>query len=109
MRKPGVHKQGLLTWSQPAVVKLHFIDAGRPVQNAFIESFNGKLRDECLNQHWFVSLEEVRRIIKSWRMDYNTARPHSSPGYMTPEGFRLSFEQTLENDKMNRKLSFAVV
>jgi putative transposase len=79
------------------------------VQNAFIESFNGKLRDECLNQHWFVSLEEARRIIKSWRMDYNTTRPHSSLGYMTPEAFRLSFEKMLENDKMNQELSLAVV
>ena len=60
-------------------------------------------------KHWFVSLEEARRIIKLWRMDYNTARPHSSLGYMTPEAFRLSFEQKLENDKINRELSLAVV
>ncbi len=106
---PEFTSKAMLTWSKPAVVKLHFIDPGRPVQNAFIESFNGKLRDECLNQHWFVSLEEARRIIESWRLDYNTARPHSSLGYMTPEAFRLTFEQKIENDKMNRKLSFAVV
>lgn len=106
---PEFTSKAMLAWSKPARVKLHFIDPGRPVQNAFIESFNGKLRDECLNQHWFVSLEEARRIIKSWRMDYNTARPHSSLGYMTPEAFRLSFEQKLENDKINRELSLAVV
>ena len=79
------------------------------MQNAFIESFNGKLRDECLDQRWFVSLEEARRIIKSWRMDYNTTRPHSSLGYLTPEAFRVGFEQNLENDKMKRELSLAVV
>lgn len=106
---PEFTSKAMLAWSKPAGVKLHFIDPGRPVQNAFIESFNGKLRDECLNQHWFVSLEEARRIIKLWRMDYNTTRPHSSLGYMTPEAFRLSFEQKLKNDKMNQGLSIAVV
>ncbi|HWP93654.1 MAG TPA: IS3 family transposase [Thermodesulfobacteriota bacterium] len=106
---PEFTSKAMLKWSKPAGVKLHFIDPGRPVQNAYIESFNGKLRDECLNQHWFVSLEEARRIIKSWRVDYNTTRPHSSLGYMTPDAFRLSFEQKLENDKMKRKLSLAVV
>ena len=106
---PEFTSKTMLAWSKPAGVRLHFIDPGRPVQNAFIESFNGKLRDECLNQHWFVSLEEARRIIKSWRMDYNTARPHSSLGYMTPEAFRLRFEQKLKNDKMKQGLSLAVV
>ena len=106
---PEFTSKAMLAWSKPSGVKLHFIDPGRPVQNAFIESFNGKLRDECLNQHWLVSLEEARRIIESWRLDYNTARPHSSLGYMTPEAFRLSLEQKIENDKMNGKLSFAVV
>ncbi len=106
---PEFTSKVMLAWSQPAGVRLHFIDPGRPVQNAFIESFNGKLRDECLNQYWFVSLEEARRIIKAWRMDYNTIRPHSSLGYMTPEAFRLSFEKMLENDKMNQELSLAVV
>lgn len=106
---PEFTSKAMLAWSEPAGVKLHFIDPGRPVQNAFIESFNGKLRDECLNLHWFVSLEEARRIIESWRIDYNTARPHSSLEYMTPEAFRLGFEQKLENDKINRKLSLAVV
>lgn len=106
---PEFTSKAMLAWSKPAGVKLHFIDPGRPVQNAFIESFNGKLRDECLNQHWFVSLEEARRIIESWRFDYNTARPHSSLGYMTPEGFRMNFEQKLRNDKMKQELSLAVV
>jgi transposase InsO family protein len=68
-------------------VALHFVDPGKPVQNAFIESFNGKFRDECLNQNWHTSLEDARRIIETWRVDYNTVRPHSSLGYQTPEEY----------------------
>ena len=59
----------------------------KPAQNAFIESFNGKFRDECLNQNWFVSLEDSLRIIEDWRVDYNTVRPYSALGYRTPEEF----------------------
>ena len=70
-----------------AMGALHFIEPGKPVQNAFIESFNGKFRDECLNQNWFMSLAEARQIIEAWRVDYNTARPHSSLGYRTPAEF----------------------
>src|ERR1700674_2177851 len=74
-------------WAYAHGVALHFIEPGKPVQNAFIESFNGKFRDECLNQNWFVSLEDARRIIEAWRVDYNTVRPHSSLGYRTPAEF----------------------
>ena len=74
-------------WAYGKGVALHFIEPGKPVQNAFIESFNGKFRDECLNQNWFVSLEDARRIIETWRVDYNTVRPHSSLGYQTPEEY----------------------
>ncbi len=74
-------------WAYANGVALHFIDPGKPVQNAFIESFNGKFRDECLNQNWHTSLEDARRIIEAWRMDYNTVRPHSSLGYLTPEEY----------------------
>lgn len=74
-------------WAYAQGVALHFIAPGKPVQNAFIESFNGKFRDECLNQSWYTSLEEARRIIEAWREDYNTVRPHSSLGYRTPEEY----------------------
>ena len=74
-------------WANANGVTLHFIDPGKPVQNAFIESFNGKFRDECLNQNWHTGLEDARRIIEAWRVDYNTVRPHSSLGYQTPEEF----------------------
>ena len=71
-------------WAYVNGVVLHFIDPGKPVQNAFIESFNGKFRDECLSQSWHTSLEDARQIIEAWRVDYNTVRPHSSLGYQTP-------------------------
>jgi putative transposase len=74
-------------WAYAHGVALHFIDPGKPVQNAFIESFNGKFRDECLNQSWHTSLEDARQIIEAWRKDYNTVRPHSSLGYRTPEEY----------------------
>ena len=74
-------------WAFANGVRLHFIDPGKPTQNGFIESFNGKFRDECLNQNWFVDLDDARRIIEAWRVDYNTVRPHSSLGYRTPHEF----------------------
>ncbi len=64
-----------------------FIQPGKPVQNAFVESFNGKFRDECLNQSWFVSLADACRSIGAWRLDYNRVRPHSSLGDPTPEAY----------------------
>jgi putative transposase len=60
---------------------------GKPVQNPYIESFNGRLRDECLNQHWFANLAEARQTLAAWREEYNTTRPHSSLGDVPPEMF----------------------
>ena len=74
-------------WAYQHGVALHFIERGKPTQNAFIESFNGKFRDECLNQNWFTDLTDARRIIEAWRVDYNAVRPHSSLGYRTPLEF----------------------
>lgn len=74
-------------WAHQNKVKLDFISPGKPNENAFIESFNGKFRDECLNENWFVSLEDVRRTIEEWRIDYNENRPHSSLGGLTPKEF----------------------
>ena len=67
--------------------RAHLIQPGKPVQNAFVESFNGKFRDECLNQSWFVSLADARREIGRWRLDYNRVRPHSSLRDLTPEEY----------------------
>jgi putative transposase len=84
---PELTSRVLDQWAYEHGVALRFIDPGKPVQNAFIESFNGRFRDECLNQHWFISLAHARRIIEAWRLDYNRARPHSSLGYLTPDEF----------------------
>jgi putative transposase len=71
-------------WAYEHHVQLHFIEPGRPIQNAFVESFNGRFRDECLNQHWFTSLGDARAQIEAWRDDYNARRPHSAFGHRTP-------------------------
>lgn len=72
------------TWAAKNGVELSFIQPGRPVQNAYIESFNGQFRDECLSQHWFASLSHMRSIVDNWRYDYNHHRPHSILGYVPP-------------------------
>ena len=84
---PEFTGSALDAWAYTRDVRLHFIDPGKPSQNGYIESFNGKLRDECLNEHWFVSVADARRLIEDWRTDYNTCRPHSALGYLTPIEF----------------------
>ena len=79
--------RALEDWAYRRSVQLDFIRPGKPVENAFIESFNGRLRDECLNVHQFASLGEAQAIIEAWRMDYNHRRPHSSLGHLTPNEF----------------------
>jgi putative transposase len=74
-------------WAYRRGVRIHFIDPGKPIQNAFVESFNGKFRDECLSEHWFVDIHDARRTIETYRRDYNGYRPHSSLGGKTPEEF----------------------
>ena len=74
-------------WAYRCGVELRFIQPGKPVQNAFVESFNGKFRDECLNQSWFLSLADAIQSIATWRLDYNRHRPHSALGNLTPEEF----------------------
>lgn len=76
--------KALDTWSAENGVTMHFIQPGKPTQNAFIESFNGRLRAECLNATWFTDLEHARRAIDAWQHDYNHERPHSSLGDLTP-------------------------
>ena len=69
------------------MIEWHYIAPGKPTQNAFVESFNGRPRDECLNEHLFDRLSEARRIIETWRIDYNTVRPHTSLGGLAPAVF----------------------
>lgn len=79
--------RAMLEWQQERRVEWHYIAPGKPTQNGFIESFNGRLRDECLNEHLFTTLPEARRIIEAWKIDYNTRRPHSSLNGLTPMEF----------------------
>jgi oligoribonuclease NrnB/cAMP/cGMP phosphodiesterase (DHH superfamily) len=74
-------------WAYEHDVVLHFITPGKPTENAFIESFNGKFRDECMNQNWFINLEDAKGKIDLWRWDYNHQRPHSALKNQTPVEF----------------------
>jgi putative transposase len=79
--------RALDTWAYTQRIRLHFIEPGKPNQNAYVESFNGRLRDECLNEHWFLSLAHARHIVEAWRLDYNAVRPHSALGNLSPTEF----------------------
>jgi putative transposase len=82
---PELTSRRLDQWADERGIQLRFIEPGKPIQNAVMESFNGRLRDECLNQHWFTSLADARQRVETWRIDYNQVRPHSSLGYRTPK------------------------
>jgi putative transposase len=84
---PEFRGRALSVWSEERGVRLEFIQPGRQAQNAHAESFNGRLRDECLNANWFTSLNDARRKIEDWRRDYNQERPHSSLKYLPPAEF----------------------
>jgi putative transposase len=81
--------RAVLDWTNRTGVDWHYIAPGKPVQNAFVESFNGRFRDECLNEEVFASLAEARVVIERWRRDYNQVRPHSAHGGLTPEAVRI--------------------
>ena len=87
-------------WAFEHGVKLRLIQPGKPTQNRFIESFNGRFRDECLNEHWFSDVLLARKIINDWRQDYNESRPHSSLDYQTPLNLQQAGE--MENQKVNK-------
>ena len=81
---PEFISKALDAWAYHNSVQLEFSRPGKPTDNAFAESFNGRFRDECLNRHGFVSLEEVQQTVEAWRLDYNMARPHRALGQQTP-------------------------
>ncbi|KUL31195.1 transposase [Chlorobium limicola] len=93
---PAVTGKVLDSWAYRNGVKLEFSRLGKPVDNAFIESFNRTVRDECLNDNWFLSLEHARKLIEEWRVDYNTNRPHSALGGLTPAEFAAQFEENFQ-------------
>ncbi len=103
---PELTSRAMFEWSRRTGVKLHFIDPGKPVQNAFVESFNGRFRDECLNEEWFTSLAHARAVIEAWRVHYNTSRPHSALGYRTPAAYLATRAASLELRKGSAQLPF---
>ena len=88
---PEFTSRALDRWAYGCGVDLKLIAAGKPTQNAYIESFNGKFRDECLNDHYFNTLAHARAVIAAWRRDYNEARPHSAIGRMPPAEFAARY------------------
>ncbi|MFZ3326758.1 MAG: IS3 family transposase [Methylocella sp.] len=80
----------ILGWAKDQRVEWHYIAPGRPMQNGYIESFNGRMRDELLNESLFINLDQTRQLIGAWVADYNTARPHSSLGYKTPAAYAIT-------------------
>lgn len=90
---PEFEGRVLDAWAYAANVQLAFIRPGKPNENAYIESFNGKFRDECLNEHWFITMVHARSVIEAWRIEYNTERTHSSLDDLTPEEFAIKLSQ----------------
>jgi putative transposase len=101
---PEFISKALDLWAFDNNVKLRFIQPGKPTQNAYIESFNGKFRDECLNDNVFVSLYSAQKIIETWRQDYNLERPHSSLNGMAPNEFARTFEKEQKTEKPKQVL-----
>jgi putative transposase len=81
---PEFISKALNHWAYINRVTLDFSRPGKPTDNAYVESFNGRFRDECLHTHWFLSLDDARSKIEAWRRDFNETRPHTSPGFMIP-------------------------
>jgi len=90
-------------WAYSCGIRLQFIEPGKPTQNAYIESFNGKFRDECLNENWFLSLADARTTIEEWRNDYNACRPHSALGNKTPAEYAGLLVKSTGRDPAARK------
>jgi putative transposase len=99
---PEFAGRALDSWAYRNKVRLDFIRPGKPVENAYIESFNGRLRDECLNVNEFTSLPEARQIIHAWREDYNGKRPHGSLGHLTPIEFAIKEAEKLQQQNPQR-------
>ena len=88
---PEFISKALDAWAYRNGVQLEFSRPGTPTDNAFAESFHGRFRDECLNQHWFASLEEARQTVEAWRIEYNTERPHRALGQQTPAAWEAAW------------------
>ena len=84
--------RAVLSWAETRL-HWHFIAPGKPMQNGFAESFNGRMRDECLNEHWFLSLSHAQKVIAEWREDYNNVRPHGRLGNLSPSEFAAAVQE----------------
>jgi putative transposase len=102
---PEFTSRRILGWAEDWKVGLVHIQPGKPMQNGHVESFNGRLRDECLNTSWFRTLNDVRETLANWRREYNEKPPHSSLDYRTPEQFRRSigYENKISKQDQNRE------
>ncbi|MCB0330141.1 MAG: transposase family protein [Bdellovibrionales bacterium] len=96
---PEYRRREFIAWATRRGIKLHFIEPGKPTQNSFIESFHGKLRDECLDQKWFASLSDAKTKIENCRRFYNEVRPHSSLGGYPPRDYQMN--SSYEKQAMN--------
>ena len=87
----------MVSWAHARGVQLFLIEPGKPNQNAYIESFNGRFRDECLNEHWFTSLTHARVVVETWRREYNEERPKKALGGHTP----AAYAQAMIRNRLN--------
>ena len=95
---PEFTSRAFIAWTQQHGIEHLLIEPGKPMQNGYIESFNGKFRDECLNEHWFTSLAQARKVVTEWRRDYNEVRPHSSCGRIPPAKFAANHRAQQANN-----------
>ncbi len=95
---PELTSKALFFWSEKTGVRLRFIDPGKPIQNAFVKSFNARFRDTCLNEYWFTGLADARQSIESWRQHHNRERPYGALQYRTPEEVRQEWEEAYGKD-----------
>ena len=91
-------------WAEQRKIDVQYTRPGKPMDNAYIESFNGKLRDECLNEHWFLNLKHAQALIENWLIEYNAERPHSSLGDMTPYEFVKKHAAMLQEQRLHLNL-----
>jgi putative transposase len=95
---PEFTSRRMIGWAEEHKITLIHIQPGKPMQNGHVESFHGRLRDECLNAHWFRTLNDVRTTLEKWRQEYNCERPHSGLDYRTPEEFRQTLDRGKDGD-----------
>jgi putative transposase len=93
---PEFTSKALDAWAHRHGVQLAFSRPGTPTDHPFIEAFNARFREECLNQHWFGSIEEARTTVEAWRVEYNTERPHTALGHQVPAGYKARWLQAQE-------------